>query len=335
MAEPFDRRGLLAGALGLAGAAVLGGCSQAVDPRGLRLGFFPNVTHAPALLGMASGDFARSLGGVRLTGHAFNAGPEALGALLAGALDLLYVGPVPAVTGYLRTRGRGLRIVSGTASGGSALVARPGLVRGAQDLRGRRVATPQLGNSQDLALRGWLLRHGLRSLEYGGDVRVTPLRNSLILQQFRRGFLDAAWVPEPWATRLVEEAGAVRVFDESTLWPGGRFAATVLVARGAYLAAGADNVGRLLTAHEGAIRAAQAGGPAVQDAVREAMARYGARVSGRLLGAAWGRVEFTADPLQATIAEMARVGSRLALVPPGDVAGLVACPRAGGAGIGA
>jgi len=313
--------------LGLAAGTALNGCAQTVDRGALRLGFFPNVTHAPALLGMGSGEFARSLAGVRLTGHAFNAGPEALGALLAGALDMLYVGPVPAAIGYLRTHGRGLRVVSGVASGGSALVARPGLVRGAHDLRGKRVATPQLGNSQDLALRGWLLRHGLRSLEYGGDVQVTPLRNSLILQQFRRGFLDAAWVPEPWATRLVEEAGAERVFDEASLWPGGRFAATVLVARGPYLTAAGDVVERMLAAHGRMVEAAQGGSGTVQNTVREAMATYGARVSSRLLRAGWERVVFTRDPYAATIAEMARVGGELALVPSGDVGGLVACVR--------
>lgn len=320
-----SRRALLAGALGAVGASLLDGCGQALDLGALRLGFFPNVTHAPALLGVATGEFARALGGVRFSAHAFNAGPEAMGALFAGALDLLYVGPVPAATGYLRTHGRGLRVVSGVASGGSALVARPGRVRDAYSLRGRTVATPQLGNSQDLALRGWLLRHGLRSAEYGGDVRVTPLRNALILQQFRRGFLDAAWVPEPWATRLEREAGGVRVFDEATLWPGGRFAATVLVARSRYLDAAPATVARVLAVHEAMVARCQRGDDATLAAVRGAMADQGARVQPALLRASWERVAFTTDPIPESIAEMARVGAALALMPTGSVEGLVAC----------
>lgn len=324
MPEP-SRRALLAGAFGVVGSSLLDGCAQPLDLSALRLGFFPNVTHAPALLGAATGAFARAVGPVRLSAHAFNAGPEALGALLAGALDLLYVGPVPAATGYLRTHRRGLRVVSGVASGGSALVARPGRVRDANSLRGCTVATPQLGNSQDLALRGWLLRHGLRSAEYGGEVRVTPLRNALILQQFRRGFLDAAWVPEPWTTRLEREAGGVRVFDEAALWPGQRFAATVLVARSRYLDAAPATVARMLAAHEAMVAQCQGGDDATLSAVRGALADYGARVSPALLRAAWGRVAFTTDPLPGSIAEMARVGAALALMPTGSLEGLVAC----------
>ncbi len=323
----MDRRSLLA----LAGAGVASalGCRSAPpDPRALRLGFFCNVTHAPALLGVHSGRFARALQGVRFETRVFNAGPAAMGALFAGAIDVLYAGPVPVVTGFVRTRGRGLAVVSGAASGGSLLMVRGDRSRGvkvrcAEELRGRLVATPQLGNSQDLALRGWLRRNGMSSVEYGGDVRVSPMSNASVLQQFRRGALDAAWVPEPWAARLEAEADARVLIDERELWLGRRFAATVLAARGDYVTAARENVARVVAAHRDEVERLRAEPRAKAEVNAALRAISGRALPGAVLERAWGRVEFTTDPLEETIRATARVGQALALVPQGEVRGLV------------
>src|SRR5512133_2669010 len=182
----------------------LGACSRGRDAgRPFRLGYFPNVTHAQALVGDADGTFARALGG-RLETKRFNAGPSAMEALLAGDLDASYVGPGPAVIAFLRSKGQGLRVVAGAASGGAVLVVRD--ARSARDLAGKRVGSPQLGNTQDVALRTWLRKNGLLDGAGLRAVEVTPVGNPDILTLFARGDLAGAWVPEPWGARRVAEA---------------------------------------------------------------------------------------------------------------------------------
>lgn len=318
----LSRRALLAG-LGSLAAYGLAGCQHATDRGALRLGYFPNVTHAPGLVGVSSGRFREALAGIGFETHAFNAGPEAMGALLAGALDMLYVGPVPAVTGYLRTRRRGLKIVSGVASGGASLIVRPAArITGPRDLEGKTLATPQLGNSQDLSLRAYLAAHGLGAQEWGGSVAVTPMRNALILQQFRRGLIDGAWVPEPWASRLEREAGGHQFLDERSLWPRGQFAAAVLVARGRYLGEARENVARLVAAHRREVLALRRDAARAPETVARALAAAGAPIAMPLLTQALSRVAFTLDPLIETVAPVCAAGQRLGLLPEGEIAGL-------------
>ena len=165
----------------------------------LRLGYFPNVTHAPAIIGVQNGSFAAKLGSnVKLELKTFNSGTEATTALLAGAIDASFVGPNPAINAYQKTNG-GIRIVAGTASGGAVLVVKPS-INSAADLKGKKIATPQLGNTQDVALRTWLNKNGLHETKDGGDVTIVPEDNSTTLTAFQSGAIDGAWVPEPWAT---------------------------------------------------------------------------------------------------------------------------------------
>jgi NitT/TauT family transport system substrate-binding protein len=290
----------------------------------LRLGYFPSLTHAPAITGVRSGRFARALGAVRLETRIFTAGPEAITALLSGAVDVVYVGATPALSGYLRTRRRGLRVVSGAASGGASLVGRGATLRDPAALRGRRLATPQLGNSQDLALRRHLQAHGLAATEYGGDVFVTPMTPSSAVQQLRRGGLDGAWLPEPWATRAVLEGGATRLLDERDRWPGRRFPGTVLVVRWAYLQAARGNVRRFVAAHGREVAWLRA---SPDEGLREAgdglAALQHRPLPAAVLREAWGRVDFTTDPMPAALASLARSGQALALLPDGSPEGIV------------
>ncbi len=284
--------------------AVLAACRPERDPNEVRLGYAPNLTHAQALVGLARGDFERALPEpYRLAAKPFNAGPAMIEALFAGELDLAYLGPIPAINGFVQSGGRALRIISGSASGGSALVVRRASgIQKEQDLAGRAIAIPQFGGTQDVALRSYLARRGFKSYEHGGTVRVLAVPNSEALTLFRKGELDAAMVPEPWVERLVREAGGRILVDERTLWPKGRHATTVIVARRTFLQTHPEIVRRLLDAHVG-ITEFVAAHPAqsvtlIGKQVRAVLGRARPRP---IVEAGLARVEPTVDPLPSTV----------------------------------
>jgi sulfonate transport system substrate-binding protein len=219
--------GVVALILCVAASAV---CAQS-KPTIIRVGYFPNITHPQALVGRANGAFEKALGaGVQIEWKAFNAGPTAIEALFANAIDLAYVGPNPTATGYVRSQGAAVRVIAGAASGGASLVVREGAgIRSASDFHGKRVATPQLGNTQDVALRSWMRANGLKPREKGGDVQVIPTANPDQLTLFLKGQLDAAWAPEPWAARLVHEGNGRIFIDERDLWPDHQFVITNII----------------------------------------------------------------------------------------------------------
>ena len=212
----------------------------------VRLGYFANVTHATAVVAVAHGDFAKALGTTKLSTQIYNAGPAEMTALLGGQLDAAYVGPSSALAAYAQSHGEALRIVAGATSGGAELVVRPG-ISSVADLKGKTIASPQKGNTQDVALRAWLKQNGLTANADGtGDVSVNPQDNAATLDQFKAGHIDGAWLPEPWASRMVTEAGAKVLVDERSLWPGGQFATTNLVVSTSFLAAHPDTVKALI-----------------------------------------------------------------------------------------
>lgn len=217
---------------------------RCADP--VRIGYFANITHAQALVGKANGTFEKKVGR-RIDWKIFNAGPTAMESLLSGAIDVAYVGPNPALNAYVRSGGTALRIVAGAASGGASLVVqKDGAIRSVADLKGKRIATPEYGNTQDIALRYWLKEQGLKP---GRDLQVMQVKNAEILDLFMQKKIAAAWVPEPWVSRLLHEAGGRIFLDERNIWPGGKFPTAVLVARADYLAANRDVVSRILEAH--------------------------------------------------------------------------------------
>jgi NitT/TauT family transport system substrate-binding protein len=285
------------------------------------VGYFPNVTHAQALVGVDDGTFARALGG-RLDAKMFNAGPAAMEALLAGDLDASYVGPGPAVIAFLRSRGEGLRVVAGAASGGAALVVRD--ARGPGDLAGKRVASPQLGNTQDVALRTWLGKNGLATTRGPRGVEVTPLSNPDILSMFARGDLAGAWVPEPWGARLVHEAGGRILVDEASLWEEGRFPTTVLVVSRRALERRRPDVAALVRAHLELTRRWAADPDRFAVLANEAYGRRtGKPLGDAVLRDAFARVAPTSDPLAPQLQRMARDAQELGFAPPGDLSAMV------------
>lgn len=243
----------LSAGCGSKGAASAGGATSGAGgkPETLRLGYFPNVTHAQPIVGLANGTFAQELGAnVKLETKTFNAGPSVIEAMFAGAIDAAYIGPNPAVTGYVQSGGKDVRIIAGATSAGALLVVRAdsGITRPG-DFAGRRLATPQLGNTQDVAARAWLQRNGLKDKDHGGNVDVKPIANADALALFIKGELQAAWVPEPWATRLVLEGNGKVFLDERDLWPNGDFVTTHLIVSAKFLAEHPDTVEKLLRAH--------------------------------------------------------------------------------------
>ncbi|MGH9111327.1 MAG: ABC transporter substrate-binding protein, partial [Acidimicrobiales bacterium] len=250
--------GLVAAACGgdddSAGAGTAGGgegdpqdsAGADAEPSGsLRLGYFPNVTHAPAIIGVQEGVFDRKLGDAEIEYSTFNSGGEAIEAMLGGSVDATFIGPNPAINGFSQDEDL-LRIVAGSTSGGAALVVRDG-IDSVGDLAGTTLATPALGNTQDVALRAWLADEGYETDQAGGgDVSITPQESPDTLLAFLDGAIDGAWLPEPWATRLVDEADGHVLLDEADLWPGGEFVTTHLIVSAGYLEENPANVRALV-----------------------------------------------------------------------------------------
>ena len=203
------------------------------------------------MVGKANGWFDKAMGpSSKIQWTSFNAGPSAIEALFAGAIDMTYVGPNPAINGYVRSNGEALRVVAGAASGGASLIVRNDAgIQGPQDFHGKRVASPQFGNTQDVALRNWLKKNGLKTNDKGGDVQVVPMANPDQLTLFLKKDLDAAWAPEPWATRLIHEGNGRLLVDERSLWPNGQFVIGLLVVNTKFLKAHPDLVKNWIRAH--------------------------------------------------------------------------------------
>jgi NitT/TauT family transport system substrate-binding protein len=299
--------------------ALLAGCSP--EKPALRVGHFPNLTHAQALVGHASsrkgqGWLEKHVGpGVEVRWLIFNAGPSAVEALVSDAIDLAYVGPNPAINAHLRCDGEDVRIVAGASSGGSALVVRrDGTIRTADDLRGKRVATPQLGNTQDVAARAWLQSHGLRITLTGGDATVLPTANPDQIALFKQGEVDAVWTVEPWVSRLVHESDGRLLLDESELWPetGGRYVTAHVAASARFVRERPDLLERFLDAHveltQWILEHPEVAKAAANEELRE---ETGRPLAPEILDAAWARFAVTHDPLPACLVKSAADAHRV------------------------
>ena len=235
------------------GLVFLAGCGQHGEQGGsvIRAGHFPDIVHSQALVGRARGEFEKALvTDVKIDWKMFNAGPSAIEALFAGELDLCYIGPNPAINGYVKSRGEALRIVAGAASGGAGMVVREDSgIKSIADLHGKRIATPQLGNTQDVACRAWLRQNGFRSAEVGGDVSVVPVRNADQLTLLLKREIDGAWTKEPWVARLIKQGGGRLFLDEKEIWEGGRFVTAHLIASTKFLDEHPDLAKKWLEAH--------------------------------------------------------------------------------------
>ncbi|REE96125.1 ABC transporter substrate-binding protein [Thermomonospora umbrina] len=288
----------------------------------LKLGFFPNITHATALVGVKNGIYAKHLG-VKPEVKTFNAGPAAVESLFAKGVDATYVGPNPAINAWAKSKGKAIKIIAGAASGGVALVVRPG-IDSLDDLKGKKIATPQKGNTQDVALRHHLKSKGLTTdLSGGGDVKIIPQENSVTLQTFASGQIDGAWVPEPFVSRLVLESKGKVLLDEKTLWPNGQFVITHLVVRKDFADENPDVVRKLLTAHVEATEYINANKTAAAQAANEQLGELtGKKLKPNVLDATFKNVTFTNDPISSSLLEGAKHAQDVGLLEPVDLTGI-------------
>jgi NitT/TauT family transport system substrate-binding protein len=322
----FARVAVVATLALLVGTGVTGVAGAQDDPVPLRLGYFGNVTHATGIVGIEDGIIQKKLGNAAtLEPVVFNAGPAAIEAMVAGSLDASYIGPNPAINGYATSNGELLRIVSGATSGGAYLVVKPEIKK-AKDLDGTTLSTPQLGNTQDVALRTWLKSKGLETdTAGGGDVAILPQDNAQTLALFQAGTIDGAWVPEPWATRLIDEGGGKILVDERDLWPNGAYVTTHLIVRKEFLDEYPDVVKRLV-AGQVAANDFIAKNPKVAEAlvVQGIETATGKPIAPELVTASFKNLTFTNDPVASSLKKSAENAESVDLLEPVDLKGIYA-----------
>jgi len=290
----------------------------------VRIGYFGNLTHGTALVGNQKGLFQKELGATRATYAVFNAGPSEIEALNSGSIDIGFIGPSPAVNGYTKSDGKNLRIISGSASGGVSLVVNPERVASLKDVKGKRIATPQLGNTQDVAFLNWAAGQGWKvDAQSGkGDVTVVRSDNKVTPDAFRAGSIDGAWVPEPTASKLVAEGGKV-LLDEATLWPGEEFVITNIIVRQEFLEEHPKAVEAVLRASVGANQWINANPEEAKAAANKQLeADSGKALPAEVLDPAWKSIRFTDDPLAATLDSQAEHAVKAGLLEQPDLNGI-------------
>lgn len=269
----------------------------------VKIGYFANITHATALVGLQEGLIQKELGGTKIKPQVFNAGPSEIEALNAGAIDIGWIGPSPSINGFTKSKGQNLRIISGSASGGVSLVVNPKKIKSLDDLKGKRIATPQLGNTQDVALLNYLSEKGLKvDTNTGkGDVTVIRQDNKQIPASFESGSLDGAWVPEPTASKLVAGGGLV-LLDEKKLWKDGKFVITNVIVSQKFLKEHPDVVEAVL---RGSVKTNAWINENPDEAKAAANAKLkadsGAALPPEVIDPAWDNVDITDDPLASTL----------------------------------
>jgi NitT/TauT family transport system substrate-binding protein len=283
-------------------AAPAGGGTPAAE---LRLGYFPNITHSPALIGVANGYFQEELGDTKLTTQTFNAGPDQVNALLGGSLDVSFIGSGPAINAFAKSNGEAIRLIAGSTSGGAQLVVAPDIATPEQ-LKGKIIATPQAGNTQDIALKKWLKENNIANGSGPDAVTVQNTENPRTLDLFKSGEVAGGWLPEPWSSRLVD-AGAKVLVDEKTLWPDGKFPTTVLIVRTQFLQEHPQTVEAILRAHQRSIEFATSDQAQAKTIANDAIKQLtNSSLAPAVLDRAFSELTFGIDPLAATFPQLAK-----------------------------
>ncbi|MES5818676.1 aliphatic sulfonate ABC transporter substrate-binding protein [Streptomyces sp. RG80] len=269
----------------------------------VRIGYFGNLTHATALVGKQKGFFQKSLGGTEAKYQVFNAGPSEIEALNSDSIDIGWIGPSPAINGYTASKGKNLRIIGGSASGGVKLVVNPDKIKSLKDVKGKKIATPQLGNTQDVAFLNWIAEQGWKvDAQSGkGDVSVVRTDNKITPDAYKSGSIDGAWVPEPTASKLVAE-GAKVLLDESSLWPDKKFVITNIIVRQEFLKDHPKAVEAVLKAAVETNKWINANSDEAKAAANKQLGiDSGKELPADVLDPAWKSIQITDDPLAATL----------------------------------
>ncbi|WLQ39830.1 ABC transporter substrate-binding protein [Streptomyces laculatispora] len=290
----------------------------------VKIGYFPNLTHATALVGIQEGIIAKELGGTEVKPSTFNAGPSEIEALNAGSIDIGFIGPSPSINGFTKSRGKSLRIIGGSASGGVKLVVNPKKVKTLDDLKGKKIATPQLGNTQDVAFLNWISEKGWKvDAQSGkGDVSVVRTDNKVTPDAYKSGSIDGAWVPEPTASKLVAQ-GAKVLLDESTLWPDNKFVITNIIVSQKFLDQHRDVVEAVLRGSVNTNAWINANPDKAKASANTALKTLsGKELPADVIDPAWKSIQFTDDPLAATLDTEAKHAVKAGLLDGTDLTGI-------------
>ncbi|WP_327134047.1 aliphatic sulfonate ABC transporter substrate-binding protein [Streptomyces sp. NBC_01343] len=290
----------------------------------VRIGYFPNLTHATALVGVQEGLIAKELGATAIKPQTFNAGPSEIEALNGGSLDIGFIGPSPSINGYVKSKSSNLRIISGSASGGVKLVVNPDKIKTLDDLKGKKIATPQKGNTQDVAFLNWIAEKGWKvDPESGkGDVSVVRTDNKVTPDAFKQGSIDGAWVPEPTASKLVSDGASV-LLDETDLWPDKKFVITNIIVSQKFLKEHPDVVEAVLAGTVKTNEWINANPDKAKASANAALkALSGKELEPAVIDPAWKSILVTDDPLAATLKTESDWAVKAKLIEQPDLAGI-------------
>ncbi|MFD7771979.1 aliphatic sulfonate ABC transporter substrate-binding protein [Streptomyces sp. NPDC059787] len=305
-------------------AKVAAGAKKTDGLDSVRIGYFGNLTHGTALVGNKKGLFQKELGATEAKYAIFNAGPSEIEALNSGSIDIGFIGPSPAINGYTKSGGKNLRIIGGSASGGVKLVVNPDKVKSLKDVEGKRIATPQLGNTQDVAFLNWVAEQGWKvDAQSGkGDVTVVRSDNKVTPDAFKAGSIDGAWVPEPTASKLVAQGGKV-LLDEASLWPDEKFVITNIIVRQEFLEKHPKAVEAVLKASVETNKWINANPDEAKTVANEQLeADSGKALPAEVLDPAWESITFIDDPLAATLDAQAEHAVKAGLLEQPDLNGI-------------
>ncbi|POX63293.1 sulfate ABC transporter substrate-binding protein [Streptomyces sp. Ru62] len=307
-----------------AGAKIATGAKKIDGLGSVKIGYFGNLTHATALVGKQKGFFQKELGATEAKYQVFNAGPSEIEALNSGSIDIGWIGPSPAINGYTKSDGKSLRIIGGSASGGVKLVVNPKKITSLKDVKGKKIATPQLGNTQDVAFLNWVAEQGWKvDAQSGkGDVSVVRTDNKVTPDAYKSGSIDGAWVPEPTASKLVAEGGKV-LLDESTLWPDKKFVITNIIVSQKFLKEHPKAVEAVLKASVETNKWINANPDEAKAAANKQLGvDSGKELPAKVLDPAWKSVQFTDDPLAATLDTEAKHAVKAGLLENPELDGI-------------
>jgi NitT/TauT family transport system substrate-binding protein len=284
------------------------GSQDSVNEGKVRVAFFPNIGHAVPIIGTETEIFANGLGNnTIIEKKIFDSGPQVIESLFANSVDIAYVGPGPAVNGFIKSESHSVIILAGAASGGASFVVHPNSkINSVEDFGGKRIAAPQIANTQDVSLRHYLSEHGYHTAEKGGSVFVLNVPNPEIYTLFTKGDIDAAWVPEPWATIFVEELDGKRLFFEEELWPENKFASVLLVARSDYVENNPEIINKWLESHEQAVAWINSNPDDTEKIFNDFMNKeFGKSFPKEIIKEALSNLEVTSDPIRSSIHDFA------------------------------
>ena len=285
-------------------AAILNITSTDNSDNEIRVAFFPSISHAVPIVGIENNIFQENLTEQKIIEvKIFDSGPQVIESLFAKSIDLAYVGPGPIINGFLKSNGQDLKILAGAANGGASfIIQKDSGLDSIENFQGKRIASPQISNTQDVSLRHYLSTHGLEPVEKGGTVFVINISNPDIYTLFAKGDIDGAWVPEPWATILVEELGGVRLFNESQFWPEKKFSSVLLIGRTNFIEQNPETVEKWILSNQKTAEWINSNPDKTKMIYNEFMQDYmGKTFSKKIVDESFSNLEITSDPIKNSV----------------------------------